>query len=355
MRRVNSRSDTKTHPEYGHHNEETTPMHIDLRTVSIEPLRHTFDHIAARIGPGKSASRYLEGTMDLQAEVNFHYRPTWDPEHEIFDATRTAITMKDWYALKDPRQYYYGTYTASRAKMQETAEADFEFVETRGLVDAYDDEAKRMALDFYVPLRHVAWGANMNGAAMCAYGFGTAITQPCLYQGMDQLGVAQYLTRMGLVLGDQGEVQAAKQAWMDQPQWQELRRYVEDTLVIQDWFELFVAQHVALDAMLFGLAYTEVDQALNAKAGPTVSLMTRFQTELLEDSSKWVDACLKVAAADNPDNKLQLETWTAHWRGRALKALQPLAAMALGTDADAALARVGNRLDTRLAKAGLFA
>ncbi|MBA4256804.1 MAG: phenol hydroxylase [Polaromonas sp.] len=330
-------------------------MHIDLRTVSIEPLRHTFDHIAARIGPGKSASRYLEGTMDLQAEVNFHYRPTWDPEHEIFDATRTAITMKDWYALKDPRQYYYGTYTASRAKMQETAEADFEFVETRGLVDAYDDEAKRMALDFYVPLRHVAWGANMNGAAMCAYGFGTAITQPCLYQGMDQLGVAQYLTRMGLVLGDQGEVQAAKQAWMDQPQWQELRRYVEDTLVIQDWFELFVAQHVALDAMLFGLAYTEVDQALNAKAGPTVSLMTRFQTELLEDSSKWVDACLKVAAADNPDNKLQLETWTAHWRGRALKALQPLAAMALGTDADAALARVGNRLDTRLAKAGLFA
>lgn len=330
-------------------------MHIDLRTVSIEPLRHTFDHIAARIGPGKSASRYMEGTMDLQAEVNFHYRPTWDPEHEIFDATRTAITMKDWYALKDPRQYYYGTYTASRAKMQETAEADFEFVETRGLVDAYDDEAKRMALDFYVPLRHVAWGANMNGAAMCAYGFGTAITQPCLYQGMDQLGVAQYLTRMGLVLGDQGEVQAAKQAWMDQPQWQELRRYVEDTLVIQDWFELFVAQHVALDAMLFGLAYTEVDQALNAKAGPTVSLMTRFQTELLEDSSKWVDACLKVAAADNPDNKLQLETWTAHWRGRALKALQPLAAMALGTDADAALARVGNRLDTRLAKAGLFA
>ncbi|WP_114968195.1 aromatic/alkene monooxygenase hydroxylase subunit beta [Rhodoferax ferrireducens] len=330
-------------------------MHIDLRTVSIEPLRQTFDHIAARIGDNKPASRYLEGTMDVQPEVNFHYRPTWDPEHEIFDATRTAITMRDWYALKDPRQFYYGAYTASRARMQETAEADFDFVETRGLADSYDDAARRTALDFYVPLRHVAWGANMNGASMCAYGFGTAITQPCLYQGMDQLGVAQYLTRMGLVLGDLGEVQAAKQAWMDAPQWQELRRYVEDTLVIKDWFELFVAQHVALDGMLFGLAYKEVDQALNDKAGPAVSLMTRFQSELAEDSGKWVDACLKVAAAENPANKLQMQTWIAHWRGRAVKALQPLASMALGSDGDAALARTAARLDTRLAKAGLLA
>jgi phenol hydroxylase P1 protein len=328
-------------------------MHIDLRTVSIEPLRQTFDHIAERTGADKPASRYLEGTMDLQPAANFHYRPTWDPEHEIFDTARTAITMKDWYALKDPRQFYYGAYTASRARMQETAEADFDFVEKRALAESYNETARRTALDFYVPLRHVAWGANMNGASMCAYGFGTAITQPCLYQGMDQLGVAQYLTRMGLVLGDLGEVQVAKQAWMDQPQWQELRRYVEDTLVIKDWFEMFVAQHVALDGLLFGLAYKEVDQALSDKAGPTVSLMTRFQTELFEDSSKWVDACLRVAGAENPDNKAQLQAWIAHWRGRAMTALQPLASQALGGEADAALARVSDRLDARLAKAGL--
>lgn len=330
-------------------------MQIDLRTVSITPLRQTFDHIAARIGPDKAASRYLEATMDIQPEANFHYRPTWDPEREIFDASRTAITMKDWYALKDPRQFYYGTYTASRARMQETAEADFEFVETRGLADSYDDAARRTALDFYVPLRHAAWGANMNGASMCAYGFGTAITQPCLYQGMDQLGIAQYLTRLGLALGDQGEVQAAKLAWLEQPQWQELRRYVEDTLVIKDWFELFVAQHVALDALLFALAYTEVDQALNAKAGPTVSLLTRFQAEWFVDSAKWVDACLKVAAAENPQNKAQLQQWLAHWRDRATTALLPLAAMALGAQGDAALARAAASLDARLAKAGLSA
>ena len=330
-------------------------MHIDLRTVSIEPLRQTFDHIAARIGNDKAASRYLEATMDVQPNVNFHYRPTWDPAHEIFDATRTAITMKDWYALKDPRQFYYGTYTASRAQMQETAEADFEFVESRGLAASYDDEARRTALDFYLPLRHVAWAANMNGASMCAYGFGTAITQACLYQGMDQLGVAQYLTRMGLTLGNLGEVQAAKKAWLEQPQWQPMRRLVEDTWVLKDWFEMFVAQNVAIDGLLSGLAYTEVDQALNEKAGSTVSLLTRFQSEWFADSSKWVDACMKVAAADNPANKAQLQQWLAHWRARVMQALQPLASQALGDDGNAALDRVSARLDARLAKAGLLA
>ncbi|HOM13904.1 MAG TPA: phenol hydroxylase, partial [Rubrivivax sp.] len=230
-------------------------MQIDLRTVSITPLRQTYNHIAERLGADKAASRYIEATMDVQANANFHYRPTWDPEHELFDATRTQLKMKDWYALKDPRQLYYGNYTQARARLQETAEADFEFVESRGLADRYDDAARRIALDFYVPLRHAAWGANMNGAFMAAYGYGTAITQPCLYAAMDQLGIAQYLSRLGLLLGQQGDLQAAKQAWLEAPAWQGLRRLVEDSWVMKDWFELFVAQHLVFDGLLFGLAY----------------------------------------------------------------------------------------------------
>ena len=330
-------------------------MNIDLRTVSITPLRQTYDHIAARLGGDKAASRYIEATMDVQANANFHYRPTWDPEHEIFDPARTRITMRDWYAFKDPRQLYYGTYTQSRARLQETAEADFDFVESRGLADAYDDAARRTALDVYLPLRHVAWGANMNGAAMCAYGYGTAITQPCLYQGMDQLGIAQYLTRLGLVLGQTGDLQAAKHAWMEAPAWQGLRRYVEDSFVLKDWFELFVAQNVALDGVLYPLAYGEIDAALSAKAGPVVAMLTRFQSEWFDDSSKWVDSVLKIAAAESAENRAQLAQWTAHWRGRALDALTPVAQLALGDKAAAAMSSVAARLDARLAKAGVAA
>lgn len=328
-------------------------MQIDLRTVSITPLRQTYNHIADRQGGDKAASRYIEATMDVQANANFHYRPTWDPEHELFDATRTALKMKDWYALKDPRQLYYGSYTQARARLQETAEADFDFVESRGLAERYDDKARRTALDFYVPLRHVAWGANMNGAFMAAYGYGTAITQPCLYASMDQLGIAQYLSRLGLLLGQQGDLEAAKQAWLQAPAWQGLRRLVEDSWVMKDWFELFVAQHVVLDGLLYGLAYKEVDSALSDQAGPTVSMLTRFQAEWFGDHCKWVDAVLKTAAAESAENKALLSQWARAWRERTIEALQPVAAIGLGDQAAAAMDRVVTALDARLSKAGL--
>ena len=328
-------------------------MQIDLRTVSITPLRQTYNHIAERQGADKPASRYIEGTMNVQPDANFHYRPTWDPEHELFDPRRTRLVMQDWYALKDPRQFYYGAYTQARARMQEVAEADFEFVETRGLADRFDDAARRVALDFYVPLRHVAWGANMNGAYQCAYGYGTAITQPCLYAGMDQLGIAQYLTRLGLLLGTPGELEAGKQAWLEAPAWQPLRRLVEDTWVMKDWFELYVAQNVVLDGVLFGLAYKEVDQALSERAGPVVSMLTRFQAEWAQDANKWVDAVMKVAAAESPENKALLSEWYAHWRARVQEALAPVAALGLGSDGAQALERALAAVDARMNKAGL--
>ncbi len=55
-------------------------MNIEIKTSTIEPIRHTFDHVAARIGGDKLAPRYLEGTLQLQSEANFHYRPMWDRE-----------------------------------------------------------------------------------------------------------------------------------------------------------------------------------------------------------------------------------------------------------------------------------
>ena len=74
-------------------------MHIDLQTVSIKPLRHTFDNIARRIGADKPASRYMEGTMDLQPVENYHYRPTWEPQRDIFDETRTKFLYNDTMKL----------------------------------------------------------------------------------------------------------------------------------------------------------------------------------------------------------------------------------------------------------------
>lgn len=328
-------------------------MQIDLRTVSIKPLRQTFDHVARRIGGDKPASRYQEGTLDVQATANFHYRPLWDPEHELFDATRTRVRMADWYAFKDPRQLYYGTYTLARARMQETAEGDFEFVESRGLAAALPEVTRKLALETLLPLRHAEWGANMNNSFICAYGYGTAITQPCIYQAMDHLGIAQYLTRAGLLLEGETALDAAKEAWLQDTTWQGLRRYVEDSLVLKDWFELFVAQNLVLDGLLYPLVYQHIDNALSAQGGPAISMLTRFQTEWFAETRKWVDASIKTAAAESAENKALLSQWTAQHRELAIAALTPLAKRALGEQADAVMAELKEEFNVRAGKAGL--
>lgn len=327
---------------------------IDLRTVSIKPLRHTFTHVARRIGGDKPATRYQEGTFDVQAVENFHYRPTWDPEHEIFDARRTAIVMKDWYALKDPRQFYYGTYTQARARQQETTESNFAFVESRGLAAALPEGVRQTALDILLPLRHVAWGGNMNAAYICAYSYGTAISQPHIYQAMDQLGIAQYLTRVGLLLADEVALDQAKEQWMSDPKWQDLRRYVEDCFVLTDWFELFVAQNLVLDGLLYPLVYEHiVDDHLTLQGGSAIAMLTQFMTDWAGETAKWVDAQIKVAAAESADNKAQLTTWAQAWLARGVEALAPLAKHALGDQADGVMAEVEQTLKARMTKAGL--
>lgn len=328
-------------------------MQMDLRTVSITPLRQTFGHLARRMGADKPASRYMEGTMDLQPVENYHYRPTWDPAHDIFDPRHTAIRMQDWYALKDPRQFYYGAWTLARGRMQETTEADFSLVDELGLAASYPDAGRQQALAVLLPLRHVAWAANINNSYVSAYSYGIAISQAAMYATMDQLGVAQYLTRLGLAFNDLDALTDAKQAWLHGHTWQPLRQYVEDLMVEKDWFELLVAHNFVLDGLLYPMIYGNFNDLLNAEYGPVLSMLTRFQREWHAENLKWVDAVLKAAAADNADNQARLSGWVRQWRERALGVLAPLATLAFADQADSILEEVVQQLNARAAKAGL--
>lgn len=328
-------------------------MNIDLQAREIKPLRQTFQRVAAYIGD-KPASRYEEATLGAQPSANFHYRPTWEPEHELFDAGRTAIKMADWYALRDPRQYYYANWTMARAKQQDAMEANYDFVESRGLVTKMSDSVRTKASEVLMPLRHVAWAGNMNNCSICARGWGTAFTAPAMFHAMDHLGVAQYLTRLGLALGEPEALQAGKNDWLGDSRWQVLRRYVEDTLVLKDPFELFVAQNLALNGLLYPLIFTHfVDDRVALQGGTAVAMLCSFMPEWHEESARWIDAVVKVAAADNADNLALITGWYQRYTGLAQAALAPVANAALGAEGDALLADVRATLDARARKAGL--
>ncbi|GAA6142776.1 aromatic/alkene monooxygenase hydroxylase subunit beta [Hydrogenophaga sp. 5NK40-0174] len=329
-------------------------MNIDLQSREITPLRNTYAHVAEHIGGDKVASRYQEATYGAQPSANFQYRPTWDPKHELFDPARSKVVLKDWYALKDPRQFYYATWTMTRARQQDGVESNFAFVEKKGLASMMSDELREQVLKVLVPLRHAAWGANMNNASICAYGYGTVFTAPAMFHAMDNLGVAQYLTKLGLTLAEPSVLDDAKADWLEAPEWQGLRRLVEDSLVVQDPFELFVAQNFALDGQLYPLIYTSfVDDHVALQGGTAVAMLTSFMPEWAAETSRWIDAVIKTAAAESDENRALISGWVRDWGERAEAALTPVAQLALGDKAKDAIGEARQALQERAKKAGL--
>ncbi|WP_221797126.1 aromatic/alkene monooxygenase hydroxylase subunit beta [Oceanobacter mangrovi] len=327
-------------------------MTIEIKTATIEPIRSTFANLQRRFGD-KPASRYQEATYDVQAETNFHYRPLWQPDRLLNDKRRTAVVMEDWYSLKDPRQFYYGSYVQQRARMQEQAENNYAFFEKRDLARHLSDDARNSLIRHLVPLRHVEHTANLNNVYGSAYGYGTAVTQAMLFDGMDRLGIAQYLSRIGLILdGNTGEsLSAAKQSWMQDSCWQGMRAMCEKSLTVEDWFETFVLQDLVIDTLMQELFYVRFDQWLSEHGGQDVGMLTEFMRDWYKDTSRWVDAVLKEAVSESAANQQLIQGWFGNWRGRVVEALAPVVAD-MNID-DAALDIALQTLDKRAAKVGL--
>jgi phenol/toluene 2-monooxygenase (NADH) P1/A1 len=327
-------------------------MTVEIRVQSVKPLRNTFAHIAERFGD-KPASRYQEGTYQLQSEVNFHYKPLWDPEGQLYDQRRTAIQMQDWYTLKDPRQYYYGSYTIARARQQEAADRQMEMASQRGLLADLPAAERALLVRLLVPLRHYEWGANTNMSQMAAYGWGTAITQAAAMGMMDRLGMAQHLSRIGLMLdGNTGASLAeAKGHWMTDAVWQPLRSETENSFVVRDWFETFVAQALVADSLVYPLLLDRFEKHLARRCGHGLATVLDFPLRWHEEFTRWVDAVIKTCAAESEDNRQRIEGWSAQWTGAYAAALQPLAELAMGeTEGSAALESVKATLQARLAR-----
>lgn len=330
-------------------------MNLDIKAENLTPRRSTYSHVARRYGEDRPASRYDEATLDLQATTNFHYRPLWQPEFEIFDVRRTAVVMEDWYAFSDPRQFYYATYNINRAAMNAAAERAFDFVADRDLIARVEPEWLDTVRHYLIPLRHYEWAADLNSLRITDWGYGTRVTSAAMFAAADRLGMAQLLTRISLVLDDNDEagLDRARDAWLESADWQGVRRLVEDTLVIQDWFETFMAQYVAADGLVHPLIYGTFDDAGLERGGTAVSMMCEFMVDWMKDNVRWVDALVQVVAAESEANAELLSGWYRTWRDRTVEALQPLAVTVLGDAGPAAVATIREGLDARMTGLGL--
>lgn len=265
-------------------------MQYELRTQVIEPRRKTFTNLIERYGD-RPASRYEEGSVDVQATTNFHYRPLWDPEHEIFDPEYSALKLTDPYSFLDPRQYYYAPYVTARSHLHDAFGQTLAYLENRNLIERLPQGWKDLVAQAVVPLRHFESGGQLLMAFGCKFAYGTTISQCLSYASFDRVGNAQIISRLGIALdgGTDALLATAKQAWMQDADLQPLRKYVELLLVEKDW----AAQHLGLDLvdqLVYGLLYQHLDEAALLGGAGGYSLVAQHLGGWYTDNRRWVDA-----------------------------------------------------------------
>lgn len=273
-------------------------MQFELRTQVIEPQRKTFQHLIDRYGD-RPASRYEEGTIDLQAKVNYHYRPLWDPSKENYSPDFSVLKLTDPYSWTDPRQFYYAPYVTSRADMHESFGATLSYLDKRGMFQRLPAAWSSLFQDVVLPLRHYESASQMISSHAARYGWGTTITQCAAYTAFDRIGNAQILSRAGISFGGgtAEPLDLAKRTWLEDPAFQPLREHTERMIVEKDWGKGILANDIT-DQLLFTLFFTHLDDiALNAGAA-SYSLVAQHLASWFTDQRKWLDSLVKAWVSD---------------------------------------------------------
>jgi phenol hydroxylase P1 protein len=273
-------------------------MQIELRTQVIEPRRKAFRHLVERYGD-RPSSRYEEGSIDVQGVTNFHYRPLWGPDKDIYSPDYSVFKLTDTYSFLDPRQYYYAPYVAARADLHEAFGSTLSYLEKRGLLSRLSPAWTSLIADVLLPLRHYEGAAQMVFSNAARFGWGTTITQCFSYAGFDRIGNAQILSRVGIAVGEgtAEPLALAKTTWLQDDEFQPLRKHIEQILVESDWGKAVVALDVT-DQLLYGLFYTALDDTALGDGAGAYSLVAQHLSGWFADQRRWLDHLYKTWTAD---------------------------------------------------------
>ena len=334
-------------------------MQYELRTQVIEPVRATYTPLVERRGD-RPVSRYEEGTVDLQATEHFHYRPLWDPAHELYDPGYSVLKLTDPYSFADPRQYYYAPYVTARAQMFDAFSRTLDYIDDHGLFGRMAQEWRDLMIAALLPIRHYEGGAQLISAEGARFAYGTSVEQCLSYAAFDRIGNAQMLSRVGLALGegDTGPLTEARQSWLERAELQPLRRYVEELLVERDWAVSAFALDLA-DRLLYPLLYRHLDNAALAAGQSALSLVAQHLHAWFTDHRKWVDALVAAWTGDSEHGAANTEALAAIVRRRLPQAVSAVANLAAAADAAvdtgarAAAEEQAERLRADLAAAGI--
>lgn len=241
----------------------------------------------------------------------------------------SALQLPDWEQFRDPYKLTYTEYIKTQKTHETYVDGLVDQYEASGVVSKLDPGWLDTLKSFYVPLRfplHVLQMVGMYVGQMAPSSF---ITNCAHFQAADEMRRIQRLAYWTKVLanahGEEFEqTNTARRPWESAPEWQPLRRLLEEMLIAYDWGEALTALNLAAKPVIDALVNWEFASLAQANGD---QFLAQLFTEFTNDSKRsqdWTQALVKYMLDHEPKLHSVIDGWLARWQPAALEAVGAL-------------------------------
>jgi hypothetical protein len=283
----------------------------------------------------RRASLYEDVTVDTQPSVHRHVSRGWPVSFEDGRGTwndgSTKLRSSDWFDFRDPSEQWERPFYQAGTAAEQQIEGALRSAAAQGLVDDFDPqwvEFMREFLQIPAYVEHGLWFALATIARDCLSD--SVATVVALQASMKQRA-AQSIVLYAMDLEDHHgpfPIESARRSFLEDPEWQPTRRYLERLAATHDWGEVIVAANLCLEPIVVTLIRRELGTRAAAANGDTVTpVLARAETQEWEWARTWTVALTQFLLDDPAHGETNRETisgWIADWLPDAVEAAMAL-------------------------------
>jgi toluene monooxygenase system protein E len=251
----------------------------------------------------------------------------------------SQLRCEEWERFTDPRQTTYRAYVGLMDEREALVRQLFDRILSDGDDARLPDEAAELFERWLLTLRYPVHGLQMVAAYLGQLAPSGRITVACAFQAADELRRIQHLAyRLALWRRHRprmGEDNAA--VWQRHPDWQPLRRLVEQLLTTWDFGEAFVALQLCCKPILDRFANVELAERTRALGDHRFAEVLASLDEDARWQRQWTAALVAMLAHAHPQNRAWLNETAARFAPPARHAVGQLL---LGAGLDAGEQRI---------------
>jgi len=227
------------------------------------------------------------------------------------------LSVPDWDAFRDPDQLTYRKYVKSQDDSETYIDGVLrEFDELHG--PAHLPAATDFLQACLTPTRYLVHGLQMMSAYLQQLAPSSYIGNCSAFQTADQLRrvqrVAYRTKQLDLAYPARSFGKTERREWEERPEWQGMRKGIEQLLITFDWDDAFVGLNLVIKPLAdeitlrqFAMVARDLDADLDALLADNLFLDAKR-------SCQWSAALCQFVIAANPHNRGHLDELFAKWR-----------------------------------------